>query len=203
MPRSPSKITFTCVACSKNSTPRQIRNYFGRCRKCNQTTWNLTVAYIDQETKPSAVGLISLATVGVGWNTTKTYTNSRTFEGLSLETVQELIQDNMEQRIVEYIQNLEKADQVSRGAVPCHQCQVLFVPFEHKSWMQSGFCSIRCSEEAGFAVTTTAESELEKQKKNLSVIETTCPNGHKISVMRSFSGCIRPCPICGEKCAIP
>lgn len=205
----PSKIVFACEDCSAKFKPAKLRKSAGVCSNCGAATWSMNASYVDRERKTSITGTASLIAFGIGWDNVKTYTSEFQVQGLARETVIWMTEEKkeVELRIAEFIRKNEVLKLKEEGRINCSSCNILFQPVDHKSWTQAGFCSANCAMTAGHAV---KHKEVRKvggkhplTDASASSVVVTCTKGHEFPVMRSFSGCKRPCPICSEKCLVP
>ena len=131
--------------------------------------------------------------------------NDVTVGGVSAEKVRVLASEltDVREQVVEFIRAHERQVLLDRGAKTCTTCGGLFVPRPNKPWTIQGYCSKQCQREAGDETTPEVEPEDSHAAKGRSNIAVKCPNGHRFEVMGNFSGCVRRCPKCGEKCQVP
>ena len=201
MARKPSKIIFTCEDCHSNASPRNVRNWQGRCHRCKRAcTWTVTVFFIDTETERSVLGTISSFLIGLGWYRMVYHTNTLTAGAISTDVARYLTDTrrDVNDRVTKYVRLRQNQEMQKNGAISCLHCEANFVP-SNCAWHSAGYCSRLCATHAGF-------SEVEPAQNNLSsagIVSVLCANGHRFNVPSTFCGCSRPCPTCKSKTFIP
>jgi hypothetical protein len=205
MPRKPSHIVFVCEACRRQASPRNLRSWSGRCQRCkSDASWTLVVNYTESDTELSLLGTLSTMIFGLGWFSTKAYTNQMTASGISADVARYLTEKRslVAPRVVEYIRLREQQNLQQRGAQSCKVCDARYVPSDEKPWSQEGYCSKVCATKDGAAFTVETDTS-PGRKPRAHTIAVVCPQGHAFEVLESFAGCIRPCTECGAKTAVP
>ncbi len=202
MARKPTSVLFVCGRCSKIARPGRIRKWDGLCASCRkEVTWTIIVEYTEEETTNTAFGIFSSLLIGVGWKRTIYHTNTLESANVPTDVVRFLTSERrlVTSRAVQYAGLRQRQEIRKNNAIDCSHCGASFVPGENV-WNTKGYCSRLCAAKAGsFADNLDSDAA----PCTAASIDVQCPNGHKFSVLSSFSGVRRPCPFCGEKTAIP
>jgi hypothetical protein len=205
--RLPDKVSFACESCGWRPWAWQIRRHLGACRKCQAKSWSITASYTDVDT-PRVSPLSVLALSGLGWiylySSLKRLTNHVTVTNVGAEVILELVDTDrlIRRRVSEYLRIRERQKLEERGAIVCPACEVLFVPAANKPWNQQGYCSKACAADHATVCFTPVADEQSADRHRVTVL-VVCPSGHESEHLASFSGCFRPCPVCGTKCKVP
>lgn len=206
MAKLPSSIEFVCEACGFHPKPKCKMLKQGVCKKCSKGTWAILIQYVESETNKAstALGLASLMVFGSGWIQRKSHESGTELNSVSSETIQGLLADPklVAERVLQFSRLCSQADREAQGAIRCKSCNALFLPSDRKSWHGKGFCSVSCSEDLGEAVSDVELKQPLAQTKP-GKVEVSCPCGRSFFVLATFSGCLRPCPRCGQKIEVP
>ena len=90
----------------------------------------------------------------------------------------------------------------------CKTCGKDFSKTTEKQYSLIGYCSTECFEKEESTPPKIGSSEYSFdyetiEETKLSTVEITCSNNHRFPVPATYSGCIRRCPVCDEKCEVP
>lgn len=202
MARPPDEIIFFCEGCRNSATPSQLRRWNALCQHCmRESSWTLIASYTDTETQTTAFGVASALMTGIQTYQFNEYTNTLQTPEVPNDVVRFLTSERklVNERVSEYLSQRSRQDQLRQGALECKQCSATFMAAE-KSWHEKGFCSRLCAAQAGAEGLDAPKAVKERPKDT---VEITCGQGHSFNVLSTFSGCLRPCPECGEKTPVP
>jgi len=204
MTRLPNKIGFFCGECGCGYNLSQVRESLPECRQCGADAWTIVIVYQDVTAETSGASILSGLTTGFSWTSTTTHSNEKRFENVPSQVVQFIVDDDslIGVRIDGYARRYEQQKMLDRGGRTCEECGQLFVPSENKSWTQQGYCSKSCAARAG-AELEAAEPDSVSKFPKVKQATAVCENGHEFSVPVTYSGCLRPCPVCKSKTPIP
>ena len=94
------------------------------------------------------VGVATLATAALSnWSTN---TNEWLYKNIPASVVAKLNSEPSElfERVADLARTMGRAKMFESGAKDCSECGMIFMPAEHKSWNQLGFCSRMCATHA-------------------------------------------------------
>jgi hypothetical protein len=233
MPKEPSLALFRCQNCGRTSRadarmavhllPWKRRLPIepnGLCRYCQGDRWTISVIYVQSgvDVAESVVGLGLAAMTGHGFIQRSTSSSRTEYPDVPAEVVAALNENPRDRlaRVAQFARALERAKLKEQGGRECGTCGLLFVPRAGVAWAEKGYCSKVClvqaegvSEAAVPVDEPKAESELEPEPglepepERSDCLSVQCTSGHRFDVQRSFSGLMRPCPVCGQKTQIP
>jgi hypothetical protein len=208
-PASSDVVHISCQKCQRHYPPQEIRRLQGRCADpdCSGEVWTLKMAYQESYTKTApALFLVNHLAWAVDQVLAKRVTEMRTFAypDIDRQTILFLAGDDARvyERAVSFGLSRSQQKRLERGAQYCRACGALYENVVDEPWFALGCCSKSCSAQ----VSDGTDGEMPGTapvKKLRAPIAMTCPNGHAFEVAATFSGCNRPCPECGAKCAVP
>jgi len=210
MARRPNAIMFLCERCELQAKPWQVRWHRGACSRCHAMgrdkfgQWALAVVYSESETEQSLAGWLSFLTLGIGWLNINNYTNVHWVPGISSSNAYAIVRyrSQVVKNAVRCVRQYQQEVFDKRGALTCKRCEAKFIPSEEKQWTKEGFCSKICGIESGVDGHGNENKPPEFVSKSQTV-HAECPAGHRFFPLASFSGCLRPCPICGQLTCVP
>jgi hypothetical protein len=213
-------VRFHCTACGKLHSLREVRKYVGTCHQCQGTMWNMVTEYREVEQNEGLMAFAAIIFFGPIFGRLL----NRQTKMIEIETpaipAEEAIaiaqagffkHGKWAYKYMELRRKLdgERDRQVlrERGGLNCKICDMFFMPAGDKPWTQSGFCSRRCSAEAGLATPTTpAPPSPNTATPRLTAVRSVtldCSCGHQFEVAAMYTGTLRPCPKCQKKTKVP
>jgi hypothetical protein len=224
MRRKIMKIRFVCESCKKSVSPRKVRRWGGKCWRCPGESWTLHGKFVSKEIGMSWWAFFLSMTTGLGWISIKRLTSQMSAQGLTPDVAMKLTENLKQtpQLVTEYLRIRKRELERQQGANSCRACHAIYIPVEGNEWNKAGFCSKVCwvqGETQAEAVHQERFAHLERQgylrpaekppttvtpqKYQQRQIKVKCPAGHEFEVISIYSGCVRACPHCQQKCEIP
>ena len=124
--------------------------------------------------------------------------------------------------VTEYVRLRKRELERQQGANSCRACHAIYIPVESNEWNAAGFCSKVCwvqgethaetvhqerfahlERRDNFQPSANPPTMAAQQKYQQRLMKVKCPAGHEFEVSSIYSGCVRACPHCQQKCEIP
>ncbi|MEQ8785320.1 MAG: hypothetical protein RIC55_03440 [Pirellulaceae bacterium] len=218
MPADPTHVVFTCQSCNRaaKADARKGAHWLpwmrrlpieedGTCRRCGGDLWCISVLYVESGVDMPQSAADMAVTAALGWQTS-TASNRSDYPDVPAEVVARLNENPRERltRVGAYTQLMERERLRSRGGRDCPTCGAFFVPVADQVWGGKGYCSKVCLVQAeGAQALGPSFDNSDVAPVNPNAIEARCHAGHTFPVQKSFSGMMRPCPVCGAKTRVP
>jgi hypothetical protein len=227
MPKQPTVVLFTCQNCGRTSKvnartavhllPWKRRLPIepnGVCRYCHGDRWTISVVFVesDVDVGKSLLGLL-FGHVVIHSSVASSRTDYPDIPADVVAVIDEQPRTRLA-RVMQLVRNIEREWLKAHGGRECPTCGILFVPRSGVPWAERGYCSYVCQVQAEGVPATSRPTGLADDKPVLepmlepapvrtNSIPVECVSGHRFEVQMSFSGLMRPCPVCGQKTRIP